>query len=177
MTSIQGLVPNKSKSEKWIILYRSWGAPPTYGNLPLPQGSSGHLSQFLTSLHPAKVYHYLIRTIFLMYVFHRIILCKTFFNESAVFSFCEELSLFLPTSLWLPPVFSSCRFSPAGMSYFSHSWRGPSSELPGHCRLSAHSPQHTAKNGEFPLLWSSSFFKIPQHPEKDIENVSDYCLP
>lgn len=72
---------------------------------------------------------------------------------------CTLFACFLPTSLWLPPVFSSCRFSPAGMSYFSHSWRGPSSALPGHCRLSAHSPQHTGKNGEFPPLWSSSFFK------------------
>lgn len=66
---------------------------------------------------------------------------------------------FSPTSLWLPPVFSSCLFSPAGTVYFSHSWRGPSSERPGRCRLSAHSPQHTGKNEEFPPLWSSSFFK------------------
>lgn len=63
------------------------------------------------------------------------------------------------TSLWLPPFFSFCRFSLAGIACFSHSWRGPSSELPGHCRLSAHSPQHTGKNGAFPPLWSSSFFK------------------
>lgn len=68
--------------------------------------------------------------------------------------------LFFPTSLWLPPVFSSCRFSPAGMSYFFHSWCGPGSERPDRCRLSARSPQHTGKNGEFPPLWSSSFFKL-----------------
>lgn len=32
MTSIQGQVPNKSKSEKLIIPYRSWGVPVHTGN-------------------------------------------------------------------------------------------------------------------------------------------------
>lgn len=48
-------------------------------------------------LASCEVYHYPIRTIFLMYVFHRIILCKTFFNESAVFPFVKNfLCFFLP---------------------------------------------------------------------------------
>lgn len=71
----------------------------------------------------------------------------------------SSFEFFSSTSLRLPPVFSSCHFSPAGIVYFFHSWCGPSSERPGCCRLSAHSPQHTGKNGEFPPLWSSSFFK------------------
>lgn len=104
-----------------------------------------------------------------MYFFFTVISVQSLYQWVCCFSLCEALC-FLPTSLWLPPVFSSCRFSPAGMSYFSHSWRGPSSELSGRCRLSAHSPQHIGKNGEFLPLWSSSFFKcFPQHSDEDIK--------
>lgn len=145
----------------------------TLGMLPLPQGPSSHLSQFLTTSSWSKLSDIL--------AFTESHSC----SQAQLSSSPEILELFIclshptrllfwlwkqrwmssrtlltPTFLWLPPVFSSYRFSPAEMSYFFHSWRGPSSVLPGRCRLSARSPQHIGKNREFPPLWSSSFFKL-----------------
>lgn len=78
------------------------------------------------------------------------------------------------------------------MSYFSHSWCDPSSELAGRCRPSARSPPHTGKNSEFPPPWSSSFSEFfPPHsgegryrkkagiviisPKKNCKKIDDKC--
>lgn len=156
MTSIQGQDPNKSKSETLIILCRSgvyaytltilracsmWqiviATETCWPHVPLPymlfspstaMVSLNHKTLAGASLSSTNAW------------------TNPFININLPIPRLHCSSMCPPTSLWLPPVFSSCRFSPAGTSYFSHSWRGPSSELPGHCRLSAHSLRHTGKN-------------------------------
>lgn len=55
MTYIQGQVPNKSESETFIILYRSWGVPIHTGkhqNMATCHGHGGPLATCPTSLKP-----------------------------------------------------------------------------------------------------------------------------
>lgn len=156
LTSIQEQVPNQSKSEKLINKgCTSLHLPSTkYGNQPLPRGPSNYLSHFSSTSscrEPCDVPE-LVQKL-------QVHSLQATYSDYPRVTICSICLIKFFTSLWLPPFFSFCRFSLAGIVCFSHSWRGPSSELPGHCRLSARFPQHTGKNGAFPLLWSSSFFK------------------
>lgn len=158
MTSIQERVPNQSKSEK--LINKGCTSPhlpsPKYGKQPSPRGPSNHLSHFFFTSSCRERCDVLTFCSNYNCTFIPFRPLKFECHSRHVLNMSHCVS---PTSLWLPPVFSSCRFCPAGIVYFSHSWRGLNSELPGRCRLSAHSPQHTGKSGEFLPLWSSSFFK------------------
>lgn len=156
LTSIQEQVPNQSKSEKlinkgctvYICLPQNMAASHCHGDL---------LTTCPTSLPPRPVGNPVMSRNWSKSC--RFIHFRLLKSHYPIVAICSIWLIKFFTSLWLPPFFSFCRFSLAGIVCFSHSWRGPSSELPGHCRLSAHSPQHTGKNGAFPPLWSSSFFK------------------
>lgn len=123
-TSIQGQVPNMSKSETLIILYRSRGAPVHTGNPQNiatcychrdPLATCPNFLQPLSEVNPVTSLHLqrrMSRSYTVQYI--TISLCKTFVNES-VFPFVKLFMcwlssyLLMASSCFLFLSFFSCR--------------------------------------------------------------------